>query len=124
MTSRYTDEGHDGSLPTPIRVTVWNEYVQDARDPQVINLYPEGIHGTLSAGLHDVLGDAVAVRTATLEQPEHGLTEAVLATTDVLLWWAHLCHEEVSDSVVERVVGAVLGGTGLVVLHSGQGSRV
>jgi len=27
------------------------------------------------------------VRTATLDQPEHGLTNEVLAQTDVLIWW-------------------------------------
>ena len=43
------------------------------------------------------------VRTATLEQPEHGLTAEVLDDTDVLTWWGHAAHDEVDDAVVDRV---------------------
>ena len=43
------------------------------------------------------------VRTATLDEPEHGLTDAVLAETDVLTWWGHVAHDEVDDAVVDRV---------------------
>ena len=64
------------------------------------------------------------VRTATLDQPEHGLTEEVLADTDVLTWWGHAAHDEVDDDVVERVHQHVLAGMGLVVLHSGHWSKI
>ena len=64
------------------------------------------------------------MRTATLDEPDHGLTEAVLAETDVLTWWGHVAHDEVSDDVVERVHARVLDGMGLVVLHSGHFSRI
>jgi aspartate carbamoyltransferase catalytic subunit len=42
------------------------------------------MHETIAAGLRDRLGDDVKVRTAWLQQPEHGLTDEVLADTDVL----------------------------------------
>ena len=61
---------------------------------------------------------------ATLDEPEHGLTEAVLAETDVLTWWGHVAHGEVADEVVDRVQRRVLEGMGLVVLHSGHFSRI
>jgi trehalose utilization protein len=64
------------------------------------------------------------VRTATLDEPEHGLTEEVLAETDVLLWWGHMAHKEVSDEVVERVQKRVLEGMGLIVLHSAHVSKI
>jgi len=64
------------------------------------------------------------VRTATLDEPEHGLTEAVLAQTDVLTWWGHMAHGEVEDAVVDRVHQRVLAGMGLVVLHSGHFSKI
>ena len=35
------------------------------------------------------------VRTATLDEPEHGLTDEVLDNTDVLIWWGHRAHGEV-----------------------------
>ena len=66
-------------------------------------MYPDGIHGAIAEGLAEQLGDACGVRTATLDDPEHGLTEEVLAETDVLIWWGHAAHDEVADEVVERV---------------------
>jgi trehalose utilization protein len=106
----------------PTRVTVWNEHVHERTDPHVAALYPDGIHGALAAGIASH-GD-LAVRTATLEEPEHGLTSGVLDATDTLVWWGHVAHDEVSDAVVDRVQDAVLGGMGLVVLHSGHESRI
>jgi trehalose utilization protein len=104
------------------RVTVWNEYRHERASDAVREVYPEGIHATLAEGLR--AHGLAAVRTATLDEPEHGLTEAVLAETDVLLWWGHKAHEEVGEAVVERVRRAVLGGMGLVALHSAHFSKI
>ena len=103
------------------RVTVWNEYRHEINDDEVAKVYPDGIHGALAAALRD---GGLEVRTATLDEPEHGLTEEVLDATDVLLWWAHMAHDEVADEVVERVYQRVLGDMGLVVLHSGHLSKI
>ena len=65
-----------------------------------------------------------SVRVATLDQPEHGLTESVLNQTEVLTWWGHSAHEEVSDYIVERIHQRVLDGMGLIVLHSGHFSKI
>jgi trehalose utilization protein len=64
------------------------------------------------------------VRTATLDEPQHGLSEEVLAQTDVLTWWGHMAHGEVKDEIVERVYQRVLNGMGLIVLHSGHLSKI
>ena len=109
---------------SPIRVTVWNEGVHETRDASVQKLYPEGMHTAIAEGIKENLGDDVVVRTAVLADPEHGLTEEVLADTDVLTWWGHAAHDEVDDAVVQRVHDAVLGGMGLVVLHSGHYSKI
>jgi trehalose utilization protein len=106
-----------------IRVTVWNEFRQEHTDEPVRRLYPEGIHAAIAEGLR-ASGDDLVVRTATLDEPEHGLTEAALADTDVLTWWGHVAHDEVSDVVVDRVQRRVLEGMGLIVLHSGHFSRI
>ena len=103
------------------RVTVWNEYRQERSDPVVREVYPDGIHGAIADGLREAGFD---VGTATLDEPEHGLTDDVLAATDVLTWWGHVAHDEVSDAVVERVQRRVLDGMGLIVLHSGHFSRI
>lgn len=107
-----------------LRVTVWNEGVHETTQPEIAAIYPDGIHGAIAAGLSELLGDEVAVRTATLADPEHGLTEETLSETDVLLWWGHIAHDQVSDDVVERVRRHVLGGMGLIVLHSGHFSKI
>ncbi|MFB9748813.1 ThuA domain-containing protein [Leifsonia shinshuensis] len=109
---------------TPLRVTVWNEGVHETTQPEIAAIYPDGIHGAIAAGLTELLGQEVTVRTATLADPEHGLSEQQLAETDVLLWWGHIAHDQVSDEVVERVRQHVLGGMGLIVLHSGHFSKI
>lgn len=103
------------------QITVWNEYRQERSDPAVAAIYPGGIHTAIADGLRRA---GFTVRTATLDEPEHGLTDAVLAETDVLTWWGHVAHDEVSDEVVDRVQRRVLEGMGLIVLHSGHFSRI
>jgi trehalose utilization protein len=112
---------------SPIRVTVWgeNHHENSERDREAMaERYPEGMHGAIAGGLKELLGDAVEVRTATHQEPEHGLTEEVLANTDVLTWWGHMAHATVDDAVVERVHQRVLGGMGLIALHSAHFSKI
>ncbi len=105
-----------------IRVTVWGEFRHEKKNPQVAALYPDGMHETIAEALR---ADArFSVRTATQDEPEHGLSEAVLANTDVLTWWGHIAHDEVEDAVVARVQARVLDGMGLIVLHSGHFSKI
>ncbi|GAB3537976.1 trehalose utilization protein ThuA [Arthrobacter tecti] len=108
----------------PIRVTVWNENRHEETDERIAKIYPHGIHGAIREGLQQNLGSEVDVRTAVLSEPEHGLSEEVLTNTDVLTWWGHMAHGEVSDDVVERVHRHVLSGMGLLVLHSGHWSKI
>ncbi|MER5179210.1 ThuA domain-containing protein [Streptomyces sp. NPDC002896] len=108
----------------PLRVTVWGEGRHEQRDAHVARLYPQGMHGAVAEGVRLNLGDEVRVRTATLDEPEHGLTEEVLTDTDVLTWWGHIAHDEVSDEVVDRVHRHVLAGMGLIVMHSGHWSKI
>ncbi|WP_435181986.1 ThuA domain-containing protein [Halorussus sp. AFM4] len=102
-------------------VTVWNEYRHEREGGRAAEVYPDGIHATIAEFLDERGFD---VRTATLDEPEHGLTEEVLEGTDVLTWWGHEAHDEVRDEVVERVRERVLDGMGLVVLHSGHFSKI
>lgn len=109
-------------MANPIRATVWNEYRHEQQSDEIAAIYPEGIHGAIAAGLREQAG--ITVRTATLDEPDHGLSDDVLAETDVLLWWGHKAHGEVSDDVVERVHRRVLDGMGLLVLHSAHYSKI
>lgn len=109
-------------MTSPLRVTVWNEHRHE-RNPNhpASRLYPEGMHTPIANALSAV---GLDVRTATLDEHEHGLTEEVLGATDVLIWWGHAAHHEVSDAVVERVQARVLDGMGIVCLHSAHYSKI
>ena len=111
----------------PIRVTVWGENYHENSDHDregMAERYPDGMHGAIAAGLTKLLGDAVEVRTATRDQPEHGLTDDVLASTDVLTWWGHARHDEIDDAIVEKVHQRVLSGMGILCLHSAHFSKI
>lgn len=104
-----------------IKVTVWNENRHEQTNEKVREVYPQGIHGAIASYLQT---ENFEVRTATLDQPEHGLSNTVLDNTDVLIWWGHMAHGDVSDEVVDKVHQRVLDGMGLIVLHSGHFSKI
>jgi trehalose utilization protein len=106
----------------PIRAVVWGENIHDRENATVATIYPKGMHGAIAEALNE--DKEITATTATLDQPEHGLTEAKLDQTDVLTWWGHRAHGDVSDAVVERVARRVWEGMGLIVLHSGHFSKI
>jgi len=104
-----------------IRALVWGENVHEQTNKVVAGLYPEGMHAQIAGQLEAEGG--ISARTATLQDDEHGLTEAALAQTDVLLWWGHAAHGDVDDAIVERVVERVWAGMGFIALHSAHFSK-
>ncbi len=105
------------------RVVVWGEYRHEKKNPKVAEIYPDGMHEAIAAPLRK--DPALEVRTAWLDQDaEHGLGGGLLNETDVLIWWGHMAHGDVSDAVVAEVKRRVLEGMGLVVLHSGHYAKV
>ncbi len=105
-----------------IRVLVWNENVHEQTDAAVRAVYPRGIHAALAAPLRRQ--PDMSVRTAVLDDPEHGLTQRRLADTDVLIWWGHKAHAQVTDAAVARVHSRILEGMGLIALHSAHYSKI
>lgn len=106
-----------------INITIYNEFVHEKKNPKVAEIYPNGIHGAIKAYFEGKEGIG-SIHTGTLEEEEHGLTQAILDQTDVMLWWGHLAHDKVADEVVDRVHKRVLEGMGLIVLHSGHHSKI
>ena len=104
-----------------MRVTVWNEYRHEVTKEHVAKIYPDGIHGLIASFLRK---RGFEVKTATLLEPEHGLTDEVLDNTDVLIWWGHCRHKDVRDDIVDKVYERVMRGMGLIVLHSGHYSNI
>jgi trehalose utilization protein len=110
--------------PSPIRVTVWNEFIHEREDAAVADIYPGGMHLEIARALAEHAGGRLAIRTATLDEPGHGLPPEVLAATDVLVWWGHRAHDAIEDELVDRLQARVLGGMGLVALHAAIESKL
>ncbi len=104
-----------------IRVTVFNEYVHERNEAKVREVYPNGIHGAIAQALGGI--EDITVKCVTMDMPENGLPQQLLDETDVLIWWAHLAHNQVSDEVARRVQRRVLDGMGFVALHSAHASK-
>ncbi|MEY3895249.1 MAG: hypothetical protein RLZZ214_768, partial [Verrucomicrobiota bacterium] len=81
------------------QVTVWGEFRHEKTNPKVAAIYPDGIHEAIAGFLRP--HQDLVVKTAFLDQPENGLPPELLEQTDVLVWWGHMAHGEVSDEVVD-----------------------
>lgn len=104
-----------------INVTVWNEYRHEIAEEHVRKIYPDGMHNAIADFLKTE--DDITVRTVTLDQENCGITDELLEWTDVMLWWGHWAHDEVPDSIAQKVHNAVLDGMGIIFLHSGHYSK-
>ena len=104
-----------------MKITVWNEFCHEKESEDIRAIYPDGIHECIAKFLREAGYD---VTTATLDMPECGLTDEVLASTDVLFWWGHVRHGDVPDEIVQKVYNRVMEGMGMVVLHSGHASKI
>src|SRR5690606_39570902 len=76
--------------------------------PSAPSPYTTLFRSAIRDGIVENLGENVTTSIALLDDPGHGLSEEVLARTDVLTWWGHTAHDEVSDEVAERVQRHVL----------------
>ena len=103
-----------------MKITIWNENVHEKKKPEILEMYPGGLHGFIASFLKD---ESTQVRCATLDDPECGLTDEVLSETDVLIWWGHIAHNDVPDEIADRVVSYVQKGMGMIFLHSAHHSK-
>ncbi|HEY7088598.1 MAG TPA: ThuA domain-containing protein, partial [Tepidisphaeraceae bacterium] len=99
-----------------------HEFRHEKTNPKVAAIYPRGMHEAIASHLRE--SKDLAVRTATLDEPEHGLTQKVLDETDVIIWWGHTAHKDVRDEIVDRVFNRVMNGMGVVALHSAHFSKI
>ncbi len=104
-----------------INVTIWNEDSIETTHDDVLEVYPRGLNGALADFLKQ--NENMNVRTANLEEPECGLPDEILDSTDVLLWWGHGKHHLVPDELVKKIHDRVLRGMGMVFLHSAHFSK-
>jgi trehalose utilization protein len=105
------------------RVTIWNEGIHEKTDPKVSAIYPDGMGAPIAAYLKRQT-DIASVHISEIDHWDQGLSDTVLDATDVMTWWGHKAHRDVSDERVDRVYQRVLDGMGLIVLHSGHHSKI
>lgn len=105
-----------------IRVTIWNEFRHEKTKENVRAIYPNGLHAAIGEFLSREAD--IEVTLAALDDEAQGLPDSVLESTDVLLWWGHMFHKDVSDELVEKIRKRVyLGKMGFIALHSGHHSK-
>lgn len=109
-------------MTSGIRVTVWNEGLHERELPKCQAIYPDGMHKVIGAYLEKQPGIA-SVHCSELSDPDQGLSDDILANTDVMTWWGHKAHDQVTDENAARVQKRVQEGMGLIVLHSGHMSK-
>lgn len=132
-----------------IRVTIWGECVQEfGRMPEgfsesgdftpeqkagfqkfveetskkIKEVYPLGITGTIAEHLKKC--EDMEITHVNLYMPECGLPDELLERTDVLIWWAHIAHDEVPDALVAKIKDRVLRGMGFIALHSAHPCKI
>ena len=105
----------------PIKVTFYNEYLEERDWEAAREVYPEGQHKAIGDYLSK--NPDIEYTAVTMEMEDCGLTQELLDNTDVLLWWGHGYHGKVPDEVVKRVKRRVLQGMGFIPLHSSHISK-
>jgi trehalose utilization protein len=108
---RWEEENRGKIMSDKIRVVAWSELSEPKK------VYPEGINGALASYLNGL--DDVDAKTANIDEAGQGVGEDILADTDVLIWFGHVKHGDVTDETVDRVVRHVKErGMGYLALHS------
>lgn len=105
-----------------IKVTVWNEYFDGQKnDERCVKSYPNGLHNTIADALN--LDKNIKATCKIFDDKDYGLSEEVLASTDVLIYWAHCLHDKIPDEVAIRIKKHVNMGMGVIFLHSAHLSK-
>lgn len=104
-----------------MKITVWNEAIEQKENPAVAAVYPQGLNPAIAEFL--AKEKDFTVTQSTLADPECGVSEELLQNTDVLLWWGHISHNLVDDEAVKRVCAHVHKGMGIIFLHSAHAAK-
>lgn len=112
------------TMEKKIRVTVWNEYEDEYRHPDILDLYPGGVHEYVKSFLEQEAD--MEVTACTFKQGRyHGIPDELIDNTDVLVMYSHMLQDYVSDERCEKVVDRIVnGGMGLIIMHSGYGMKL
>ena len=101
-----------------IRVLVWDE-----EQPVGRKVYESFDFPGKCIAAHLRQNERLEVRTARIDDPDQGLSSKDLADTDVLLFWAHVRHRDISEEKGQEISDLVKAGKlDFVPLHSAHWS--
>jgi trehalose utilization protein len=101
----------------PIRVVVWDE-----REAAQKKAYSDFLGNTLAAYL--AKQPDFTVKSVGLDDPDQGLSDDILDHCDVLIWWGHERHQEVTDAHVAAIIQRLKEGRlSFIALHSAHWSK-
>lgn len=99
-----------------VKVVVWDE-----RQPAQKEAYPNFLGNAIADHLRAQPG--FSVKSVGMDDPEHGLSTEVLGDCDVLIWWGHVRHREITSEAVKPLIERIKAGTlNLISLHSAHWS--
>jgi trehalose utilization protein len=100
------------------KVVVWSEGTANV-DPVSKKVYPQDINTAIAEGLAPLEASGWQVVKASLNDPDQGISDELLGSTDVLIWWGHKRHGDVKDDLVNKIAARVRDGhMGFIGTHS------
>jgi len=109
--------------PAKRKVVVWSEGTANV-DPDSKTVYPDDINSAIAEGLKPLEAQGWEIIKASLNDPDQGISDALIKSTDVLIWWGHKKHHEVSNELVDKIEKRVKEeGMGFIGTHSAHFSK-
>jgi trehalose utilization protein len=95
-----------------VNVLVWDE-----QQPEQKKAYPNFLGNAIAN--HLKLNSDLNVKSVKLDDPEQGISAKVLDWSDVIVWWGHVRHDEISVEKSKDIVRRIKqGDLSLIALHS------
>ena len=105
------------------KVVVWSEGTANV-DPESKNVYPNDINSAIAEGLKPLEAHGWEVVKASLGDPDQGISDDLLKSTSVLIWWGHKKHGDVKNELVDKIEKRVKEeGMGFIGTHSAHFSK-
>jgi len=105
------------------QVVAWSEGSANV-DPASKKVYPDDINTAIAEGLKPLEAQGWEIVKASLADPDQGLSDERLNRTDVLIWWGHKKHNQVTDTLVDKIEKRVKEqGMGFIATHSAHFSK-
>ena len=100
------------------KVVVWSEGTANV-DEASKKVYPQDINTAIAEGLEPLAGSGWQIVKAGINDPDQGISDELLNSTDVLIWWGHKRHGDVSNELVNKIDKRVRDGQmGFIGTHS------